>query len=208
MKKLIVLLASLLALGVNAEGEVTKEVFISPGVVSVDVIHHGEAVKLQRDQDRDNEISSFYVKTTRGKIQKMHPFAPHAVETVGELDVIEYAKQRSAGDDTILIIDTRTPNWPVISGGIPTAINIPYTRFKNKEKALEIMEDQLGVQADDVYDFSYAKTLVMYCNGIWCGQTPAAINALLKYGYPAAKIKYYRGGMNAWKSLGLTTVNL
>jgi rhodanese-related sulfurtransferase len=177
-------------------------------VVSVDVIHHGEAVKLQRDQDRDNEISSFYVKTTRGKIQKMHPFAPHAVETVGELDVIEYAKQRSAGDDTILIIDTRTPNWPVISGGIPTAINIPYTRFKNKEKALEIMEDQLGVQADDVYDFSYAKTLVMYCNGIWCGQTPAAINALLKYGYPAAKIKYYRGGMNAWKSLGLTTVNL
>ncbi|HBW06905.1 MAG TPA: sulfurtransferase, partial [Gammaproteobacteria bacterium] len=30
----------------------------------------------------------------------------------------------------------------------------------------------------------------------------------LKYGYPAAKIKYYRGGMNAWKSLGLTTVNL
>ncbi|HCV93040.1 MAG TPA: sulfurtransferase, partial [Gammaproteobacteria bacterium] len=73
---------------------------------------------------------------------------------------------------------------------------------------LEIMEDQLGVQVDDVYDFSYAKTLVMYCNGVWCGQTPAAINALLKYGYPAAKIKYYRGGMNAWKSLGLTTVNL
>jgi rhodanese-related sulfurtransferase len=208
MKKLIVLFASLLALGVNAEGEVTKEVFISPGVVSIDVIHHGEAVKLQRDQDRDNEISSFYVKTTRGKIQKMHPFAPHAVETVGELDVIEYVKQRSAGDDKILVIDTRTPNWPVISGGIPTAINIPYTRFKNKEKALEIMEDQLGVQVDDVYDFSYAKTLVMYCNGIWCGQTPAAINALLKYGYPAAKIKYYRGGMNAWKSLGLTTVNL
>jgi len=208
MKKLIVLLASLLALGANAEGEVTKEVFISPGVVSIDVNHQGEVIKLQRDQDRDNEISSFYVKTTRGKIQKMHPFTPHAVETVGELDVIEYVKQRSAGDDTILVIDTRTPNWPVISGGIPTAVNIPYTRFKNKEKALEIMEDQLGVQVDDVYDFSYAKTLIMYCNGVWCGQTPAAISALLKYGYPAAKLKYYRGGMNSWKSLGLTTVNL
>ncbi len=70
MKKLIVLLASLLALGANAEGEVTKEVFISPGVVSIDVNHQGEVIKLQRDQDRDNEISSFYVKTTRGKIQK------------------------------------------------------------------------------------------------------------------------------------------
>jgi len=212
MKKLILLLTSLMAIGVNAEGEVTKEVFISPGVVSIDITHQGEVVKLQRDQDRDNEISSFYVKTTRGKIrgkiQKMHPFAPHAVDTIGELDVIDYVKKKSDGDDTILVIDTRTPNWPVISGGIPTAVNIPYTRFKNKEKALEIMEDQLGVQVDDVYDFSYAKTLIMYCNGVWCGQTPAAITALLKYGYPAAKLKYYRGGMNSWKSLGLTTVNL
>ena len=74
MKKLILLLTSLMAIGVNAEGEVTKEVFISPGVVSIDITHQGEVVKLQRDQDRDNEISSFYVKTARGKIQKMHPF--------------------------------------------------------------------------------------------------------------------------------------
>ena len=208
MKKLVLLFASLLALGANAEGEATKEVFISPGVISIDINHQGKAVQLQRNQDQDNEISDFYLKTTRGKIQPMHPFAPHLVETIGELDVIEYVKQRSAGDESILVIDTRTPNWLVFTGAIPTAINIPYTQFKNKEKAMEIMEDQLGVQVDDVYDFSYAKTLVMYCNGIWCGQTPAAAKALLKYGYPAAKIKYYRGGMNAWKSLGLTTINL
>ena len=208
MKKLIILLTSLLAFSANAEGEKTKEVFISPGVVSVDIIHQGKTVKLQRNQDREHEISNFYLKTTRGKIQKMYPFAPHAVETIGELDVIDYVKQISAGDDNIVVIDTRTPNWPVITGGIPTAINIPYTHFKKKTTALEIMEDQLGVQVDDTWDFSYAKTLVMYCNGIWCGQTPAAVKALLSYGYPAAKIKYYRGGINAWKSLGLKTVNL
>jgi rhodanese-related sulfurtransferase len=95
-----------------------------------------------------------------------------------------------------------------ISGGIPSAVNIPYTLFKKKDRALEIMEDQLGVQVDDVFDFTYAKTLVMYCNGIWCGQTPTAVKALLSYGYPAAKIKYFRGGMQNWKSLGLTTVKL
>jgi len=208
MKKIIILLTSLLALSANAEGEKTKKIFISPGVVSIDIIHQGKTVKLQRNQDKEHKISNFYLKTTRGKIQKMHPFAPHAVETIGELDVIEYVKQRSAGDDNIVVIDTRTPNWPVITGGIPTAVNIPYTRFKKKATALEIMEDQLGVQVDDTWDFTYAKTLVMYCNGIWCGQTPAAVKALLGYGYPAAKIKYYRGGMNAWKSLGLKTVNL
>jgi len=208
MKKIIIILTSLLALSANAEGEKPKNVFISPGVLSIDIIHQGQIVKLQRNQDRDHKISNFYLKTTRGKIQKMHPFAPHVVETIGELDVIEYVKQRSAGDDNIVVIDTRTPNWPVITGGIPTAVNIPYTHFKKKTIALEIMEDQLGVQVGDTWNFAYAKTLVMYCNGIWCGQTPAAIKALLGYGYPAAKIKYYRGGMNAWKSLGLKTVNL
>lgn len=208
MKKLFILFISTFTLMANAEGEKTKEVFISPGVISIDILHQDEMIKLQRIQDRDNEISNFYLKTTRGKIQPMHPFAPHLVETIGELEMIDYVKKRSAGDDGILVIDTRTPNWPVITGGIPTAINIPYTKFKNKEKAMEIMEDQLGVQVDDIYDFSYAKTLVMYCNGIWCGQTPTAVKALLKYGYPASKIKYYRGGMNAWKSLGLTTADL
>jgi rhodanese-related sulfurtransferase len=29
---------------------------------------------------------------------------------------------------------------------------------------------------------------------------------LLKYGYPADKIKWYRGGMQNWTALGLTTV--
>jgi rhodanese-related sulfurtransferase len=208
MKKLAILLITVLPLMASAEGEKTKQVFISPGVVSIDAVHNGEKVSLQRDQDKDNEISDFYLKTARGKIQPMHPFAPHLVETIGELDMINYVQLKSAGDDSIIVIDTRTPNWVTISGGIPSAVNIPYTLFKKKDRALEIMEDQLGVQVDDVFDFTYAKTLVMYCNGIWCGQTPTAIKALLSYGYPAAKIKYFRGGMQNWKSLGLTTVNL
>jgi hypothetical protein len=36
--------------------------------------------------------------------------------------------------------------------------------------------------------------------------SPELIWALLDYGYPAHKIKYYRGGMQAWQLLGLTTV--
>ena len=208
MNKLAILLISTLPLMASAEGEKTKQVFMSPGVVSIEVMHNDKAVKLQRNQDQENIISDFYLKTARGKIQPMHPFAPHLVETIGELDMINYVKQKSAGDDSIIVIDTRTPNWVTISGGIPSAINIPYTLFKKKDRALEVMEDQLGVQVDDVFDFTYAKTLVMYCNGIWCGQTPTAVKALLSYGYPAAKIKYFRGGMQNWKSLGLTTVKL
>jgi len=56
------------------------------------------------------------------------------------------------------------------------------------------------------WDFTDAKILVIYCNGLWCGKSPRMIRKLIKLGYPAQKIKYYRGGMQAWKSVGLTTV--
>jgi hypothetical protein len=47
---------------------------------------------------------------------------------------------------------------------------------------------------------------VMFCNGMWCGQSPNNIRNLLGFGYPAHKIKWYRGGMQTWEILGLTTV--
>ena len=46
----------------------------------------------------------------------------------------------------------------------------------------------------------------MFCNGMWCGQSPANIRTLLRFGYPADKLKWYRGGMQDWEILGLTTV--
>ena len=49
MKKIIIILTSLLALSANAEGEKPKNVFISPGVLSIDIIHQGQMVKLQRN---------------------------------------------------------------------------------------------------------------------------------------------------------------
>ena len=58
--------------------------------------------------------------------------------------------------------------------------------------------------ANSKYDYSRAKDILLWCNGIWCGQSPRAIKGLLALGYPANKIYYYRGGMQAWQSLGLT----
>ena len=55
-------------------------------------------------------------------------------------------------------------------------------------------------------DFSGAKDLLLWCNGMSGGQTPRAIKGLLKLGYPAEKIKWYRGGMQSWSVLGFTTV--
>lgn len=45
-----------------------------------------------------------------------------------------------------------------------------------------------------------------FCNGLWCGQSPRNIKGLLKLGYPARKLIWYRGGMQDWEAVGLTTV--
>ena len=69
------------------------------------------------------------------------------------------------------------------------------------------LEDEFGVtESEGLLNFSKAKTLVMFCNGMWCGQSPNNILNLLKLGYPSHKIKWYRGGMQDWEILGLTTV--
>lgn len=39
-----------------------------------------------------------------------------------------------------------------------------------------------------------------------CPQSPMAIKAMTRDGFPANKIYYYRGGMLDWDALGLTSV--
>ena len=53
---------------------------------------------------------------------------------------------------------------------------------------------------------SNALSVFAFCNGPACGQSPLAIKAMVREGFPAEKIHYYRGGMQDWTVLGLTTV--
>lgn len=205
----IISIFTLFALSINfviAEEKETKKTMIRHGLFSVSVKHNDKTIELMRNQDKKNLIVPFYRKTARGTIQAMHPFKPHDVETIGEREMIDYIKKMSDGNDSIIVIDSRTPAWVKRSGMIPGAVNIPFTKFKDSESTLEIMDGDFDVTVGEVFNFNNAKTLVMYCNGNWCGQSPTAIRKLLSMGYPAAKIKYYRGGMQSWTGLGLTTV--
>jgi len=189
-----------------------KPVGITAGVMSVDVINDGEKTKITRNQDNTNTIKQAFSKTSR----PCPPFciqpstiAP-GVETIAELEVMDYLTKIANGDDTILVIDSRTKDW-VTKGTIPGSINIPWTLLNASQSDPitigDIMEEKFNVGGDDdERDFSKAKTLVLFCNGMWCGQSPNNIKSLLKMGYPADKIKWYRGGMQDWEVLGLTTV--
>lgn len=199
-----------------------KPVNITPDLKSVKVKHTNkdgstQMVTLMRNQDTKNEVSSHYAKTSRPCppfcIQPMAPFAPHQVDVLGEVEVINYI-QKMQKDDSIKLIDSRTSDWIFLkSGTIPGAINIPWTKLNpakgaTPEQIADIMSREFGVSVPEEgpYDFRKAKTLVLFCNGMWCGQSPTNIKTLLGMGYPAAKLKWYRGGMQDWEILGLATV--
>jgi len=169
---------------------------------------------ISRNQDNGATIDPAFAKTSRPCppfcIQPTAPFSPAAVETVSELDMIHAARDVAGGDASMLVVDARTPGW-VKKGTIPHAVNVPFTKVNSKALAkdpmavVDILTESFGVKdMDGVLNYDNAKTLYLFCNGSWCGQSPASIRALLTMGYPENKIKYYRGGMNDWKLLGLT----
>ena len=186
---------------------------ITPKLASVDVMHNGKKVTIMRDQNQKATVNPDFAKTSR----KCPPFcinpmklAP-GVETLGEVEVLAYLDKMTKGDKSIMVIDSRTPNW-VAKGTIPGSVNIPWTKLAPQKGAspidiAEIMTSRFNVKEQEgLFDYREAKTLVMFCNGMWCGQSPNNIRTLLRFGYPADKIKWYRGGMQNWSNLGFTTV--
>ena len=190
----------------------TLEVNISTDLASVEVTHNGRKVTIMRNQDQSNTVNPEFAKTSR----KCPPFciqpselAP-GVKTIAELEVLHFLKKISDGDASTMVIDSRTRAW-VEKGIIPGTVNIPWDTLNigKSDPAVvqEILENQLGAKRrDDFWNFDNVKTLVLFCNGPWCGQSSTTIKGLLKIGYPAHKILWYRDGMQGWENLGLTTL--
>lgn len=155
----------------------------------------GEEVTISREQAPGATLEGDWALIGRDCppfcIQPMTP-AP-GVETVGELELIEAMK---GGDVTL--VDGRTPDW-YISGTIPGAINIPFTQSIERLGELGCEPD-----FDGKFDCTDANEAILFCNGPWCGQSPTAIREMVDAGYPAERIRYYRGGMQEWRMLGLT----
>ena len=89
------------------------EVKISNEIDFIDVKHKGKIVRIQRDQSSDNTINPDYAKTSR----KCPPFCiqpgklAEGVETIGELEILDYLVRSTNGDSSILVVDSRTEGW-------------------------------------------------------------------------------------------------
>lgn len=127
-----------------------------------------------------------------GVIQPMVPV--EGVTPVGEIEVLDAMTNRD-----VLLVDMRTVEW-YLESTIPTAINVPYIEVADRLGDFGCAEDGDSWRCDD------AKTVLAFCNGPACGQSPTAIRAMHREGFPMSKVLYYRGGMQSWDALGLTTV--
>ena len=148
---------------------------------------------------------STYVHT-KGRLLPMH--IDTDLETYGELEVL-LALREMKKNPNITLVDVRTKKWYTYRT-IPGAINIPFNYFKDRgehEFEYESALKYLGAtkDKDGDYDFDNAKTMVIFCNGPWCSQSPEMIFALIDIGYPHEKLKWYRGGMQDWLSAGMTS---
>ncbi|MCK5697866.1 MAG: rhodanese-like domain-containing protein [Gammaproteobacteria bacterium] len=205
--KLIVTLSVLLATHIS-QGKELYPVSISPNMPYVEVKHSGTPVRLQRIQDINNRLVDDFTKTSRACppfcIQPLH-IAPD-VDTYAELELIDFLLN-DVKEEKGLLVDARMPNW-YQAETIPGALNIPFVVIKVENPNMDKIMLALGavMNKKGALDYSTAKNLLLFCNGPWCEQSPQAIKNLIQYGYPAHKLKYYRGGMQLWKSLGLTTV--
>ncbi|MCG6966313.1 MAG: rhodanese-like domain-containing protein [Chromatiaceae bacterium] len=211
-------------------GETTDFIPLVEGKPFLHVIHEGRSVKVQRVQDPDYELKGYFAKTAR----KCPPFCIQpivpvpGVAVIGEVEMFDFMETKLR-DGSGVLIDARTESWHR-KGTIPGSVNYPFTLFgkdRNDPELVALLKilgakerGEIGAieglledwgwadtsNKTDLWDFTAAKDLVLWCNGPSCGQSPRAIRSLANLGYPSEKIKYYRGGMQMWQLWGLTTV--
>lgn len=171
-----------------------QEVGITPDTASVAIESGGRTLEITRIQDTSNELSGEWAQTSRACppfcIQPMQP--AEGVTTIGELELLAMLQ-----DPDAVVIDSRvTPDFE--GGSIPGAISMPYTEMVDHL-------GELGCEIDfDGWECDEARSIALFCNGPWCGQSPTAIRRIIEAGFPPERIFYYRGGMQVWRLLGLT----
>ena len=191
----LVVLSALVAAPQLAHAQDAPRVGITADMASVTVETADGPIEIKREQAEGAALEGDWALVGRDCppfcIQPNTP--AEGVETIGELEVLDALK---TGDATV--VDSRTPDW-YATGTIPGAINIPYTQAVEQLAKLNCEPD-----FDGQFDCANADRAILFCNGLWCGQSPTAIRAMIDAGFPADRISYYRGGMQTWRLLGLT----
>ena len=204
---ILVILSSLLLLPVTSFAE--NKVGITQDLKSLEIKYAGKTVVIERIQNTQNKLTNGFAKTSR----VCPPFCVQPIEihpdvkTVGETELLAFIGNEVKNSKGLLI-DARLPDW-FEKGTIPGSINIPFSILDGgltNDHAKKILKLLGATEEEDEWNFNSVQSLMLFCNGLWCEQSPQAIKNLMSMGYPAEKLFWYRGGMQSWQLLGLTVV--
>ncbi len=180
------------------------DVKITEELSSITAKHKGNNIIIKRIQNPNKKLNNALLNTAKEcPPYCIQPMNIGKVKTLGELEVLEFIKNMKDSSN-LLLIDARTREWHK-KGTIPSAINLPFTMLKKDGKYIDKILTLLGgKKSSDKWNYDDAQTLLIFSNGAWDEQASLAIKNLVDMGYPEDKIKYYRGGIQMWNSVGLT----
>jgi rhodanese-related sulfurtransferase len=168
-------------------------------------IFNGERIKISRE---NREVARYAERFAAAAGTCGAPcIAPmqvaDGVKTLGETEVLEFLVTQVAGNSG-LVVDARMPNDRAF-GYIPGTVSLPHETLKPENEFKDDILRALGAREfDGVFNFTDARELLVYDNGPSTDDAGALIRHLLKEGYPADLIRYYRGGMQVWAVLGFS----
>ena len=145
-------------------------------------------VKNAKGEDREIRRVMTPCAKNKGWLQPLVPVA--GVHPVTEIEMLNAMNDRDA-----MLVDMREPEDRA-AGTIPGSHHIVYTEVAARMDELGCKKTAKG------WDCTGAKKVFAFCNGPVCPQSPTAIQAMTRDGFPASKIYYYRGGMLDWAALG------
>ena len=183
-----------------------KKVLLALGLAALAMSASAQEKELLRIIGEDKQ---FVVQTKNGPFVITRTMTPCAknkgwlqplIPVPGVHPVTEIEMLHAMNDKDALIVDMREPD-DRIKGTIPNSYHIPYTQVAGRMDELGCSKNKAGK-----WDCTKAKKVFAFCNGPVCPQSPTAITAMVRDGFPADKIYYYRGGMLDWDALGFPIV--
>lgn len=165
---------------------------------------NGQDVTIQRQQDVAAQFAARPPRVWNCPPDCIQPMiAAPGVVTLGELETASFLES-FVDEGQGLLFDSRPPG-DFSEGTIPGAVNVPAPAVSPDNPYLRDILLALGAKDQGgTLNFADALEITVFCEGPSSDQAIETIEGLLRAGYPAEKLNYYRGGILGWQSLGLT----
>lgn len=168
-------------------------------------VFNGERIKIARDNPDAARFALQFAAsggTCGGPCIAPMQIAP-GIATLGEIEVLDFLVNEVAVNQG-LMVDARKPADRA-KGYIPGSVSLPYSTIAPTNSFRSDIMQALGAREfAGVYNFTDARSLLIFDNGPSSDDAGKLVANLLEAGYPAELLRYYRGGMQVWSLLGFS----